>query len=105
MKTHESTHCPKCNKDIGVWAIFKCPFPNVFFKCPHCNTKLKYNPVGWGYTVILLVLYTGLCFLALNYLKEDVSIVLITVILIAAWIPTELCLIKKLRKSSKLELK
>ena len=35
-------NCPKCDRDIGIWAVFKATLPNRIF-CPHCGTRLEYG--------------------------------------------------------------
>ena len=34
--------CPRCGKDIGIWAVFKATLPNRIF-CPHCGARLEYG--------------------------------------------------------------
>ncbi len=40
--------CPACGENIGIWAVFRAPFPNRIF-CPHCRERLRY-----GHTDLLI---------------------------------------------------
>ena len=60
--------CPKCDRDIGIWAVFKATLPNRIF-CPHCGARLEYGGT-WGLlvaavlvTVVVFALAVGAYFL------------------------------------------
>jgi hypothetical protein len=45
--------CPKCDREIGVWAVFKATLPNRIF-CPHCGARLEYGGT-WGLLIAAVV--------------------------------------------------
>lgn len=51
-------NCPACSRDVGVWPVIRGSLITLSgnrFRCPHCETKLRY--AGWGidgvYTVLM----------------------------------------------------
>jgi hypothetical protein len=46
--------CPKCDQNIGMWAVLRAPLPNRIY-CPHCGTRLEYGGT-WGLIVAASVL-------------------------------------------------
>jgi hypothetical protein len=40
----DSRHCPECESNIGIWAVFKATLPNRIF-CPKCGQRLQHTPI------------------------------------------------------------
>ena len=104
------TTCPKCNKDIGVWAVMKAIWPTML-KCPHCKEKLQYKPTGWAILITLSVVYAAvfiaglkLC-LIYTYYTYPYSLFILPVIAIILWLPFEYYLAIHLRKKHELTAK
>jgi hypothetical protein len=103
--------CPACGKDIGLWPLLKLWWPNVGLKCPHCRTSLKYNPAGFGLFAVGVLIYLPTVIWAAilsNTLLADqpvlaffAPIFLIWII----WLPFDLFMSFRIRKTSRLELK
>jgi len=110
MKMNESGKiCPHCSRDVGIRLLF----PDGALKCPHCGTKLRYNPLGIGFFSLLLFVFFGIASLAI-YLTTDIwihqisvraAMLLWGVIGCCMWIPFGFFASYHLRKKSKLELK
>lgn len=110
MKETKGTHCPKCKRDIGIWAVMKAAWPTLL-KCPHCKTKLVYKPVGW----LLLAIFSSVYFSVLGILITAISrsftiptnTKLIALVLIAAilWQPFDYFFVVRLRKYHTLNIK
>jgi hypothetical protein len=50
----DGVHCPRCEKDIGVWPVFAAGWPTRIV-CPHCRSVLAYAIPVWR-TVFAAVL-------------------------------------------------
>lgn len=53
----QGTHCPACNKDIGLWAVIA---PSLLswsqkIRCPHCGIRLDYP--GWGVSALCALFF------------------------------------------------
>jgi hypothetical protein len=66
--------CPKCGREIGVWAVFKAPLPNRIY-CPRCGARLEYGGTWWLITfgVAAGVLLFALAALVWFNVGDDVS--------------------------------
>ena len=95
-------HCPNCNRDIGVWAIIKIGWPTLL-KCPHCKSKLSYEPIGIGMLLLSFFAYLFLLILStiivLLYLPLTLLAKIFIFIIMAAvfWQPFEFFMVKRLR--------
>jgi hypothetical protein len=111
MEKMNSTDCPNCRKDIGVWAIYKAPLPNVMLRCPHCKSKLRFQPAGWWMVIISCIVAFPIFFVAahlcMSYIGKDNIAWLFAYIIIAllVWFPVEWFIAKRLRKRHKLVIK
>ncbi len=103
----QGSKCPNCRSDIGLWPVIKAPLPNMM-RCPHCNTKIKYEKTGWkipllcaiSYLVIIYLVLSSATFLdAISFLKMAIIVMTSCVIL---WQPFEFALALYLRKNQKL---
>lgn len=101
--------CPNCNNDIGLWAIIKAWLPTKL-KCPHCKTKLTYEPWQIPLVILCIILYITLL-IALSWVTNILILNIIYFILtwallcIALWQPFELLIAYYLRNKSKLKTK
>lgn len=105
-----STHCPKCNEDIGVWPIYMAGLPNRL-KCPHCKTDLEYQPSGWKMLLISLALAIPLFAAVIYFVRRNLLMELPVQLLISLsammviWAPFEMFFAYKLRKEHQLVLR
>ena len=105
-----TTHCPNCQKDIGVWSIYKAGLPNML-KCPHCKSKLKYQPSGWKMVIISSIIVIPIFLIVIYLVREHVALskslqFLVSLgVMLVAWTPFEIYFAWKLRKDHELVLK
>jgi hypothetical protein len=97
----DGKHCPKCQSDIGYWAVFSAGLPNRIW-CPHCQSRLEYRNT-MGLTILVVLLAIGLSafavFQVLSLPPGDVvdRILILCAIIFGVWIPIELLLTRYLR--------
>ncbi|MCK5851920.1 hypothetical protein KAH27_02720 [bacterium] len=105
-----STDCPNCKKDIGVWSIYKAGLPNMI-KCPHCKSKLRYEPSGWKMVLISyaisIPIFAAIYFFVSNCLSlsKNGQIIAMVLLIFLAWTPFEIYFVRRLRSKHELLLK
>ena len=104
----EGTNCPACGKDIGLWAVMKLGWPNLGLKCPHCRTRLKYQPAGFGFLALSAAVYVPLAFVVLLMVRpsfaeqRSIGFVVWIILCFILWQPFELFIAHRLRNTAKL---
>lgn len=105
-----TTHCPNCQKDIGVWSIYKAGLPNML-KCPHCKSKLKYQPSGWKMVIVSLIIAIPIFAIIIYLVREHLALSKFLRLLVSlgailvVWAPFEYYFARKLRRDHELVLK
>jgi hypothetical protein len=101
---NDGKHCPSCDHDIGIWAIFSAGWPSRIF-CPSCGARLSYQAM-WGVFLVLCVLalltasasYYATVLLAASFLTDQtLQVVVFFAICFAAWCIVELLMTLYLR--------
>ena len=88
----------------------RAPLPNAGFRCPHCKVSLRYVPVQWGFTGVLILLFLPVIVavgLATRHLLGTLVYwpILFLGIAVALWLPFEWVVARRHRAKSRLSLK
>jgi hypothetical protein len=97
--------CPKCAKDIGIWAVFSAGMPSRII-CPHCRSRLVYD----GAIAIFAIPFVVICICAViaHEAIADLGVprpgVYVALLFVMTWIPVELLLVLYLRENRTIRL-
>jgi len=102
------THCPVCQKSIGIWPIIKAPLPSQIY-CPHCESRLKYRGNHIPMIAVSVLFFIMILFYAIDQaavidkIETWQSVIVIILFCLAFWAPFELFFALYLRSKYKLK--
>jgi hypothetical protein len=106
-RMNDGKHCPRCEKDIGIWPVLSATLPNRI-RCPHCRARLAYENAGAlmiNVLLLLIVLCVASYFVERQYDRSTGVMFYVHVAALAflAWLPIELAATFYVRSRGRLQ--